>query len=265
MIDRDLLRRKFARIGARLKVVETDATRGLPFTVDVARDRRGEVFELRVHPDQGAGLELVVQDLRPSDRHLLLMGRNPSERSGVWERMLCGHDERHWFVAGVEGASSVDAAKEALKPEIVIEAQARAGLKGRRRHRRRNPAFIRQGEWFFLPAPHLAPPPELILRHEPIRRGRGTPHMVEELYREGGESVWVSQRHPDGISPSQRTALLARDPGARQLRWRVMHRVAQAYGRGRVTHRDHATVVLPFWHRIVLSAEGATGVVTFLD
>ena len=38
-------------------------------------------------------------DTRPNLRHLLLMSRNC--RTGAKEKFLCGHDERHWFVAAI--------------------------------------------------------------------------------------------------------------------------------------------------------------------
>lgn len=46
-------------------------------------------------------------------------------------------------------------AMESLKPDDVRAAQAREGLDHRQRNRRRDPAFRRQGEWFFtLPCWH---------------------------------------------------------------------------------------------------------------
>jgi hypothetical protein len=49
----------------------------------------------------------------------------------------------------------VQQAKEALKPVEVQSAQAREGLKAKARSRRKNAAYRRQGEWFFLPVPGL--------------------------------------------------------------------------------------------------------------
>jgi hypothetical protein len=43
---------------------------------------------------------------------------------------------------------------------------------------------------------------------------------------------------------------------------------AEVYARGRVSHRDHKTVVLAGWHRVLMNTEaGAPGApsVTFLD
>ena len=66
-------------------------------------------------------------DVQPADRHLLLMVREGGEKP----KFLCGHDERHWFVAAVPESApvgTVRAAKEALKPAEVRTRQARLGL-----------------------------------------------------------------------------------------------------------------------------------------
>jgi hypothetical protein len=49
--------------------------------------------------------------------------------------------------------ASSAATKESLKPAEVIVLQNRLGLKSKQRYTRHNPAFCRQGEWFFVPAP----------------------------------------------------------------------------------------------------------------
>lgn len=61
---------------------------------------------------------------------------------------------------------------EALKPSEVVVAQARTHLRGKDRNRRKNPAFVRQGEWFFLPQSSLVVDASLILRWEPGREKR---------------------------------------------------------------------------------------------
>ena len=45
-------------------------------------------------------------------------------------KFLCGHDERHWFVAAVPGRSvaTVRSAMEALKPPGIAAREARFGL-----------------------------------------------------------------------------------------------------------------------------------------
>jgi hypothetical protein len=65
-------------------------------------------------------------------------------------KFLCGHDERHWFVAGIPETAPVGTvrqAKEALKPAEVLSAQAGKRLRAKARNRRKNASFVRQGEW----------------------------------------------------------------------------------------------------------------------
>ncbi|HEY9281852.1 MAG TPA: hypothetical protein VIP46_00080 [Pyrinomonadaceae bacterium] len=260
-----LLRRRFERIGARVKVNDvTDRFRRAG--IDIRADEEGEFFDIRVLP--GDAVEYVVTDVRPEMRHLLLMAR----RGDYKQKFLCGHDERHWFVCAVPGRSvaSVVDAMQALQPAEVRRGAARRIRRIKDRLRRRNAAFVRQGEWFFVPAPEGSlPESPLILRNEPISRGRGgKPHVCEELFRTGGERVYVSPRRPGGITEAQYADLVRRRPSAANWGWNVMTRGAAVYVRGRVSHADHKTVVLRTWHRVLMNtegqAEGAESVV-FLD
>ena len=86
-----------------------------------------------------------------------------------------------------------------------------------RRKRRASPysrrcsAFRRQGEWFFIPVPELHVDDWLVLDDEPISRGAGgTPHVVENVYRRGGETVYVSSSHRNGISQAEYDQLKAK-------------------------------------------------------
>jgi hypothetical protein len=87
-----------------------------------------------------------------------------------------GNDEHHWFVAAIPEKAritTVAEAREALKPSDVHNRQA--GLPSKLRSRRRNPAFVRQGEWFFVAMPSsFAPKANLVLCNEPLTRGRGS-------------------------------------------------------------------------------------------
>src|SRR5947199_5824342 len=110
---------KFARIGARLKVADRPTRRTRTagvVSLDVQADRKGEFFEIVKQP--GAEAEVAVLDVQPADRHLLLLVREGKDKS----KFLCGHDERHWFVAGIPERApvgNVRQAKEALKPAEV--------------------------------------------------------------------------------------------------------------------------------------------------
>ena len=264
-MDTQLLDAKFARIGARLKFADRPARRAAGVvSLDVRADRRGEFFEIAGL----AGVEVAALDVQPTDRHLLLLVRGGGDKS----KFLCGHDERHWFVAAVPEAAPVGTvrqAKEALKPPEVIVAQADAGLRAGQRDRRRNAAFVRQGEWFFLPAPDFAPDPRRVFAGEALRRGDGgKPHWTEFLARTGGVAVHVCRQHPNGLSGENYRRLVAVNPKAKAWDWRVMTRDAAVHVRGRVRHADHATVTLPGWHRVLMNTEAQSKAkrnVAFLD
>jgi hypothetical protein len=268
-MDTNLLDIKFARIGARLKVADRPSRRSRTsgvISLDVRADGKGEFFEIFRPP--GSEAEVAVLDVQPADRHLLLLVREGKEKS----KFLCGHDERHWFVAGIPESAPVGTvrqAKESLKPAEVQTAQARKRLKAKDRSRRKNAVYVRQGEWFFLPVADLAPDEKLILRDEPLRRGDGgKPHWAEFCYRTGGETVYVCSRHPNGVTEARHQKILAGNPKAKGWGWRTMRRNPGVYVKGRIRHADHATITLPGWHRVVMNTEGKSKAmrnVAFLD
>ena len=237
-MDTNLLDTKFARMGARLKIADRlpgrNRTAGV-ISLDVQTDRKGEFFEITQQP--GVEVEVAVLDVQPSDRHLLLLVREGKEKS----KFLCGHDERHWFVAGIPEKApvgNVRQAKEALKPVEVQTVQARKGLRAKARNRRKNAAYIRQGEWFFIPDGDLAVDEKLVLPNEPLRRGNGgKPHWAEFCYRTGGESVYVCSRHPNGVTEAQYKVILAGNSKAKGWGWRTMRRNPGVYVKGRSRRR----------------------------
>lgn len=268
-MDRQLLEARFARMGARLKV-QDGAPRGRGGTanlaVDVQRDRKGEFFEIRVRPAMDVRLEVV--DLQPSQQHLLLLAEEGNQKL----KFLCGHDEREWFVAAVpddHGVSTVQTAREALKPAEVRHAQVREKIKTADRERRKTSAYVRQGEWFFMPAPDAAVKEQLVLHNEPLTRGNGSkPHIAELCYRTGGETVYVCSRYPGGLTQDAYDRLIEAEPGARHWGWRVMQRNPEVYVKGRISHPDHRTIVLSGWHRVLMNTEHRSAAmrhVAFLD
>jgi len=266
-MDTALLETKFDRMGARLKVSDRLNQRArLGFvSLNIRTDRDGEFFEITAAPDSDA--EIAVLDVQPVDRHLLLLVREGKEKS----KFLCGHDERHWFVAGIPEKAPVGTvrqAKEALKPVEVQAAQDRHGLRGRHRERRKNAAYVRQGEWFFLPVAGMVVDEKLVLRDEPLRRGGGKPHWAEFCYRTGGETVHVCSYYPNGVTDRVHKSILAQNPKAKRWGWRVMRRDAGVHVRGRIRHPDHATITLHGWHWVVMNTEGQSRAmrnVAFLD
>jgi hypothetical protein len=158
---------------------------------------------------------------------------------------------------------------EALKPPEVVEAQRRQGVKGKDRQRRKNAAYVRQGEWFFLPAPRLHVDKRQALCNEPLSRGTGSkPHWAEFLYRRGGEAVYVCDAYPQGLKWEAYYDLLRRKARAKAWNWRHMVRNPEAYVKGKISHVDHKTIVLQVWHRVVMNTEGQSAAmqhVVFLD
>jgi hypothetical protein len=265
----NVLERAFTKMGARVEFAELNRRSRFSgrlasedLALDVRRDRRGEYFLISRSP--ASTTELVVLDVQPHDRHLLLLSRQGKEK----HRFLLGHDERHWFVAGIPESTPVSRvrdAKYALKPDAVQNIEH--GLRTKDRDRRVNGVRVRQGEWFFLPASGVQVEKLLVLPNEPIVRSRGgKPHVCEELYRFGGETVYVSPGASNGLTEEQYRALP--DQERSRWNWRVMRRNPRVYVRGRVRHPDHKTVVLDGWHEVLSNTENlsyAMRNVVFLD
>jgi len=109
--------------------------------------------------------------------------------------------------------------------------------------------------------------PKSVLHREPIRRGAGKAHILEQAYRAGGERVYVHAKYPDGVSEKEYERILARKDTMRGS-WRVMVRNAAVYARGTVRHPDHKTITLHGWHRVLMNTETQTrsmAKVAFLD
>jgi hypothetical protein len=142
-------------------------------------------------------------------------------------------------------------------------------VRGHDLRNRKNAAYTRQGEWFFVPTPGLKVDHKLILRNEPIARGNGgKPHWADYCYRIGGESVYVCLRYPNGLTVPAYEGLIRDKQDAKRWPWRLMVRDARVYVRGQVRHSDHKTVGLHDWHRVFMNTETravAMRNVAFLD
>lgn len=263
------LTRSFGRLGMRIKAAPMPApawrTQIVPkFDLDVSRDRHGEFFLLRVGQEQP---DFLALDVQPDLKQLLLLARSGEDK----QKFLCGFDERHLFTAAVPGQSirSVRDAMSALKPAFVRAQEQREGVRAKDRLRRHNAASLRQGEWFFIPAPELVVPAERIHRHEPLSRGMGSkPHLCTEAARIGGEVVWVCSRFPGGVTESRYRQYIQSRPESRGWNWQQRYRNPELYVRGEVRHKDHATIHLNIWHRVLMNTEHeAPGArfVAFLD
>lgn len=276
--------KRFEEMGARVKISTAPPARwgrrvtttqpqrfGVP-RLDVRSDSKGEYFDISF-PANTEPAQVDVVDIKADDRHLLLLVKTEGERQGEVNKskFLCGHDERHWFVAAIpeaaRGVGDVRRAKEALQPTAVKELLANSGLKPDKKLKRKNEVYQRQGEWFFVPAADLVPDEAMIRKNEPLTRGRGSkPHTMEQCYRTGGTTVYVNRQHPTGISQKAYNALPEAErkaPG-----WRVMSRDARVYAKGRISHADHATIVLATWCQVFMNTESQAAAmrhVAFLD
>jgi hypothetical protein len=274
-MDNALLERKFEALGARVKIVPIvprrwRSERPGPVILDIKSDHRGEFFDLQVDPQRIIDIDAI--DVRPRQRHLLLLawlrpeGHSPPEKP----RFLCGHDERHWFVAAIPEAahaSNVLTAMEALKPAEVLAAQSATGIGFEKRFTRRNGAFRRQGEWFFLPRPRLVVPRLAVRKNEPMQRSGGKAHWAEWAYRSGGETVYVSREFPSGLDAAAHAAHVLKHPNDRG-KFRIMLRNATLFVKGRISHPDHATILLNEWHEVAMNTENLAAArknVVFLD
>jgi hypothetical protein len=243
----EVLCRHFSRMGARLKIQAPGARQRGKIRIDVGRDRDGEFFDLRCQD----GIQPEVLQVAPSTRHLVLMVRDGEAKN----KFLLGHDERHWFVAAVPGdhVRDVRTAIESLRPPEAVGVEA-----------------VRQGEWFFVPAPGAIHDSRGFLRNEWLSRGGGSkPHICDQLMRSEGVPVMVSQSYPNGLTLANYERLLRINPEAQRMAWRRMVRDAQVFVRGRVRHPDHKTIHLEGWHRVYLNRERfaphAMRMITFLD
>jgi len=277
--------RKFQALGARVKISEAQDTAwrvSQPFRIDIGKDREGEFFDIKVKEE----VEMLVLDAQKNDRHLLLLVRDHTTKSmrdpePAKSRFLCGHDERNWFTCAVPGgASSVFAAKQALKPVILRELEAKEGIKthqAQKRHRKLNSGrkIHRQGEFMFIPEPSYQPPKgftTIIHRHEPMSRGNsrvGNSHYAEYLYRSGGTAVYVSRIAPNGFTVKEHADWVKNNPDQKHVRWDYRVRDPQVWAKGKITHKEHKTLELgEVWHRVVINTENlAPGArnVAFLD
>jgi len=263
----EMLKNKFSQLGAPCDIQKINVARSRfnvrseGFSIDVKGKNKEEKFEILIDGKDAPAINVL--DVQPELRHLLLM----VERLGVKSKMLCGHDERHWFVSpiGDRKVSTVVQAIENLKPSQVTKLQHGVKLskriKNTHKNKTSNGKIIRQGEWFFIPT-SFQPNPKMVLKNEPLQRSaRNKPHMCEELYRSGGVTVYVYLGKQ--ITLKEHNALSAKE---QKKPWRPMRANATMYVRGRITHPDHATVKLLIWHQVQINNEAeATGMIRYLD
>jgi hypothetical protein len=184
------------------------------------------------------------------NRHLVLS----ASQGSIEDRFLCGHDEQHWFVAGLpdETAANIQAPMEALKPVLVTTLERRKPGK----HRRKSDVHSRQGEWFFVPCPHASIDPARVEQDGVLIRGaESQPHVCEFMYRDG-EREHECKRYPKlAFFESEYLEILKTRRKARQWGWRPLPYHPDIYVRGSISHPDHAALRLECWHRAELNLE----------
>ncbi len=248
----ELLKKPFRKIAA--DVMEGGFVRprwGRPESGVYRIDVRDGIFQIAARED----VVINVVDLKTNERHLLLNVTETTTRQK--HKFLLGFDERDWFVAAVPEkytwVKNITDAKNVLKPLAVTMAERQ--LHKASKNIRKNKAWVRQGEWFFIPDTTLEVTANLIRKNEAISRGNGSkPHIVDEIYRERGEVVYVSAKYPAGISEAHYRKLISQKP-AKRMEFRIMMKNSNVYAKGCVRHADHATIFLDGWHRVLMNTE----------
>lgn len=232
MVDSD-----FRRMGARVKVemvpnsalIDRSPSGHPPVQVNVLRDAEGPFFQI----ERRWAVTVSVANVDAEGQHLLLVADHAKYGPERFSRFLCGHDERDWFVAAIPESAqvrSVQEARDALKPPEVSAAMREYGVPMEDRDLRRTHAFVRQGEWFFIPEPLLEVYGTEILRDEPIRRGSGKPHVCEMVFRQGGRTVWVCSGYPNGLNEHSIAHSISRSGGGTGIgaRWSATRKCTPA-------------------------------------
>ena len=241
--------------------------------INIAVDRKGEHFSITINSDvDESNIEIQMLDCNQDLKHMLLHVRYPRlinsgapdnrklklgnvfvDKLDPWvnEKLLLGHDEMHWFVAGVSSSTSIKQAFDNLRPKEVTRMAMTSGVDPKKLYKRKNKGFIRQGEWFFVPVDFTPDRMTVIHKNEPINRTGGKPHYVEEVVRSGGTTVYTWGDSGRAISEAEFTKL----PIADRANYKMRRQDARVLARGKVVHPDHKTIVLGGWHQVFLSNE----------
>jgi len=275
-MNTETLIRNFEKIGAKVeirreRIMQRHRQRGgvdVPYSIDVAGRGRDEHFVLRVEPDAEVEFDALAPDSKT--RHLILQARPVTPGDFKPEKFLMGHDEMHFFAAALPNGSpvNVEQAKKALMTDAVrhhVDRAAKRGDMGKKdEFRRKSRAFVRQGEWFFIPQPNMTVDPGIILKNEPlVRVDGGKPHMMEEACRFGGEPRWV---WAGSILEQLAYEKLQAENPKKARAYRQMRLNPRVYCRGKIRHPDHHTLDLGrLWHLVEVNGEIRGAGLGFLD
>jgi len=288
------IEQKFEKMGARISIGEnpvpnvrrSDELENSSLTVDVLNDKKGQIFDIKYR----GKVDLTVLDLKPDDRHLVLLAKlfdtNKPHQEPDKIKFLCGHDEREWFSSQLPsgGVTNVNTAKLSLAPNAVRRKQKRNKLKIKDRVKRKTAVSLRQGEWFFVPVDIPDPDMDIVLRNEPLMvsntRGGSKPHMAQFAYRTGGTTVYIPQlpfmmakevsqtereRLGAGLTEREKKVYLREHPNSKQWSWTHQIRNPTLYVKGTIRHKDHATLKLRGWHQVHMNEEVRGRFNVFLD
>jgi hypothetical protein len=283
-MNRQNVIKKFEGIGSRITFRKGTKYERNAITINVARDKKDEHFVLTIHPKlTDEDIEITVLDVDTNLKQMLLLIRNPELTdeatrrvgsrfsSGILEvnrkkmvvnRLLVGHDEMHWFVAGVTSSTTIKQAFSVLRPETVTRVMHQKGVKDKLWKKRKNKGFIRQGEWFFVPVDFTPDKFTIIHKNEPINRRGGKAHMVAEIVRTGGETVYADRN--GAVLTVEGYQML---DASKKIGYQQRVRGARVLARGKVRHPDHHVIELKGWHEVHLSSEHtmASGINAFID
>jgi len=106
---------------------------------------------------------------------------------------------------------------------------------------RRSPDFNVDVSWY-------------LIKNEPLMRGRGKPHMAEYVYRTGGRTVYVNSSYPRGVTEAAYKTII-QNPQNKGMIFTARRLAPTVYVKGKITHPDHKTIVLDYWHRVVPNTE----------
>ena len=265
------LNKAFAAIGARVRVSKRSRMFNSAL-LRVDKDKTGEYVSIIVDKERPhlpfnihiADINKTLKQLTLSLTYVRYQGRyvyydfKISNFARTVEHFLIGKDECHLFIASVKSNISVKHAFAELRPLDAHTALTANGVKDKSWCKRKTKAYIRQGEWFFIPA---TPPSEsipVIHKKEPIGNVR-SPHIVDELMRFGGQKVYVNGT--EVLTLSEFKALAYEE----QKNYSERVRDAQVFARGYVRHADHKTIYLEGWHEVHMNREVTAGVNGFID
>jgi hypothetical protein len=250
------IQKKFEEIGAKVLIKENNIS-DRDFSVGIVDRKAEEVFSISMKKHD---IELQVLQTRKDIRHLLLMAKN--KKHNTHEKFLCGYDERHWFLVGVDDdVRNVDHAMASLKPGYINFRQKITKVKPKNINKRHNKAFIRQGEWFFLPYYRLNSNNLIIYKNHSLGG-----HICDEVYEDVVETYFHHKHAPDGMLDWTYKKFLKKHPHVHPKKgWSYSVSLFGRYARGHVRHKDHQTIYLNDWHIVLKNRQKNTPGNVFLD